>query len=194
MVDGVLFVANSGDTRAVLRREGERLPLRLSVDHKPDSERDRLNNSGAEVTTVPGSGTPPCSFFLFVVVVVGINSPPPPFPPSCLHATPVCLSCLSFCANSLSPPLLCFSIKILVVPRVNGGLAVSRGFLGGAADFNRAAVIWTPHVGVHVLEPRDSCIILASDGLWYCRLFFFFFGRLIKKGRKGGGHDVVVGR
>ena len=65
VVDGVLFVANSGDTRAVLRREGERLPLRLSVDHKPDSERDRLNNSGAEVTTVPGSGTPPCSFFFF---------------------------------------------------------------------------------------------------------------------------------
>eukprot|EP00004_Rigifila_ramosa_P003523 TRINITY_DN1375_c0_g1_i2.p1 TRINITY_DN1375_c0_g1~~TRINITY_DN1375_c0_g1_i2.p1 ORF type:complete len:379 (+),score=61.58 TRINITY_DN1375_c0_g1_i2:27-1139(+) len=51
------FVANAGDTRAVLRRETNRSPIRLSVDHKPDTpkEKRRITNHGHEVSTIPGS-------------------------------------------------------------------------------------------------------------------------------------------
>eukprot|EP00002_Diphylleia_rotans_P006857 TRINITY_DN1628_c0_g1_i5.p1 TRINITY_DN1628_c0_g1~~TRINITY_DN1628_c0_g1_i5.p1 ORF type:complete len:503 (+),score=89.60 TRINITY_DN1628_c0_g1_i5:701-2209(+) len=53
----LLLVANVGDTRAILRRKGERYPFRLSKDHKPndDTERARIERKGGMVSTVCGS-------------------------------------------------------------------------------------------------------------------------------------------
>lgn len=49
---GELFVANAGDSRAVLGRGGEAVPL--SADHKPASasEKERITNAGGFVSEV----------------------------------------------------------------------------------------------------------------------------------------------
>lgn len=57
VVGELVFVANAGDTRAVLRRESARLPVRLSVDHKASEPREaaRVTASGSVISCVAGS-------------------------------------------------------------------------------------------------------------------------------------------
>eukprot|EP00300_Choanocystis_sp_HF-7_P034215 c46816_g1_i1.p1 GENE.c46816_g1_i1~~c46816_g1_i1.p1 ORF type:complete len:364 (-),score=48.57 c46816_g1_i1:46-1047(-) len=57
LVGDQLFVANAGDTRAVLGRESERHPTRLSTDHKADEpdEVARVRATGASVSCIAGS-------------------------------------------------------------------------------------------------------------------------------------------
>ena len=49
LMDGVIYVANVGDSRAVLSANGRAVPL--SADHKPDrkDERQRIENLGGRV-------------------------------------------------------------------------------------------------------------------------------------------------
>eukprot|EP00747_Dinoflagellata_sp_TGD_P045998 gnl/TRDRNA2_/TRDRNA2_144178_c0_seq1.p1 gnl/TRDRNA2_/TRDRNA2_144178_c0~~gnl/TRDRNA2_/TRDRNA2_144178_c0_seq1.p1 ORF type:complete len:310 (+),score=53.94 gnl/TRDRNA2_/TRDRNA2_144178_c0_seq1:70-930(+) len=52
------------------------------------------------------------------------------------------------------------------------GLAVSRSFgdlkfkHGQKLPRGEALILCTPHVAVRALNPRDECVIIASDGLW----------------------------
>ncbi|KAJ3705387.1 hypothetical protein LUZ61_009092 [Rhynchospora tenuis] len=53
LIDGVeLVVANIGDSRAVICRNGE--AIQLSVDHEPNSERKNIENKGGFVSNFPG--------------------------------------------------------------------------------------------------------------------------------------------
>ncbi|KAL8040128.1 hypothetical protein ABFX02_10G078600 [Erythranthe guttata] len=53
VIDGKdLWVANIGDSRAVICRNG--VPEQLSVDHEPHVERRRIEKQGGFVTTLPG--------------------------------------------------------------------------------------------------------------------------------------------
>lgn len=54
VVDGKdLWVANIGDSRAVICRNG--IADQLSVDHEPHTERRRIEKQGGFVTTLPGN-------------------------------------------------------------------------------------------------------------------------------------------
>lgn len=55
-----LWVANVGDSRAVLSKRGQ--AIQLSVDHEPNTERNSIENKGGFVSNMPGSI---CSHFLF---------------------------------------------------------------------------------------------------------------------------------
>ena len=48
--NNILYVANAGDSRCVLCRDGS--AIEMSIDHKPedDSERARIENAGGKIT------------------------------------------------------------------------------------------------------------------------------------------------
>lgn len=48
-----LWVANVGDSRAVLSRGGKAIPM--TVDHEPNTERGSIENKGGFVSNMPGS-------------------------------------------------------------------------------------------------------------------------------------------
>ncbi|CAM6088398.1 unnamed protein product [Calypogeia fissa] len=53
LIDGRrLFVANVGDSRAVLSKSGT--AIQLSVDHEPSAEKDRIEGKGGFVSNMPG--------------------------------------------------------------------------------------------------------------------------------------------
>lgn len=53
LVNGeTLYVANVGDSRAVLCRDGD--AIQLSVDHEPKTEKNIIEHKGGFVTTLPG--------------------------------------------------------------------------------------------------------------------------------------------
>eukprot|EP00736_Rhodelphis_marinus_P005456 Rmarinus@m.11744 len=56
-VGDLLFVANAGDTRCVLKWWDQRGEVRLSVDHKAsdETEKERIRLSGGHISQVPGS-------------------------------------------------------------------------------------------------------------------------------------------
>ncbi|RZR82930.1 hypothetical protein BHM03_00009468, partial [Ensete ventricosum] len=47
-----LWIANIGDSRAVLAKSGE--IIQMSTDHEPDSERERIETRGGFVSNMPG--------------------------------------------------------------------------------------------------------------------------------------------
>lgn len=54
LIDGCkLWIANIGDSRAVLSRRGE--ALQLSVDHEPSTERGSIEDRGGFVSNMPGN-------------------------------------------------------------------------------------------------------------------------------------------
>lgn len=54
LIDGLkLVVANVGDSRAVICRNG--LAKQLSVDHEPSKERHSIEKKGGFVSNIPGS-------------------------------------------------------------------------------------------------------------------------------------------
>ncbi len=58
LIDGKdLLVANVGDSRAVLSKDG--VAEQLSIDHEPGqpTERDKIENRGGFVSNIPGSVT-----------------------------------------------------------------------------------------------------------------------------------------
>lgn len=55
-----LWVANVGDSRAVLSKRGQ--AIQMSVDHEPNTERNSIENKGGFVSNMPGSIS---SLFLF---------------------------------------------------------------------------------------------------------------------------------
>ncbi|KAJ4839466.1 hypothetical protein Tsubulata_022970 [Turnera subulata] len=93
-----LWVANVGDSRAVLSRGGQ--AIQMSTDHEPSTERGSIENKGGFVSNMP-DGKP---FHLKVVPLTFINDP-----------IQLC-SVLDSCKADWD------------VPRVNGQLAVSRAF------------------------------------------------------------------
>lgn len=52
-----LWVANVGDSRAVLSRKGK--AIQMTTDHEPSQERDSIENLGGFVTRMPGSFSEP---------------------------------------------------------------------------------------------------------------------------------------
>ncbi|THU66941.1 hypothetical protein C4D60_Mb05t19470 [Musa balbisiana] len=53
LVNGTkLWIANIGDSRAVLAKSGE--IIQMSTDHEPDSERERIETRGGFVSNMPG--------------------------------------------------------------------------------------------------------------------------------------------
>nr|GMD85861.1 probable protein phosphatase 2C 9 isoform X1 [Ipomoea batatas] len=53
LIDGQkLWVANVGDSRAVLSRQGQ--AIQLSIDHEPNKERGSIENRGGFVSNMPG--------------------------------------------------------------------------------------------------------------------------------------------
>lgn len=53
LIDGrKLWVANVGDSRAVLSQRGQ--AIQLSIDHEPNTERDMIENKGGFVSNMPG--------------------------------------------------------------------------------------------------------------------------------------------
>lgn len=48
-----LWVANVGDSRAVLSRRGQ--AIQMSIDHEPNTERDDIENRGGFVSNMPGT-------------------------------------------------------------------------------------------------------------------------------------------
>ncbi|KAK4801444.1 hypothetical protein SAY86_021931 [Trapa natans] len=56
LIDGCkLWIANIGDSRAVLSRRGQ--AIQLSVDHEPNTERGSIENRGGFVSNMPDSDT-----------------------------------------------------------------------------------------------------------------------------------------
>jgi protein phosphatase 1L len=54
LIDGRrLFIANVGDSRAVLSKGG--VALQLSVDHEPSAERGSIEGKGGFVSNMPGT-------------------------------------------------------------------------------------------------------------------------------------------
>ena len=49
----ILWVANVGDSRAVLSRRGQ--AIQMSVDHEPNTERGSIENKGGFVSNMPGA-------------------------------------------------------------------------------------------------------------------------------------------
>ncbi|XP_073273847.1 probable protein phosphatase 2C 10 [Primulina huaijiensis] len=47
-----LWVANVGDSRAVLSRKGQ--AIQMTIDHEPNTERDDIENRGGFVSNIPG--------------------------------------------------------------------------------------------------------------------------------------------
>lgn len=47
-----LWIANVGDSRAVLSRRGEAIPM--TIDHEPNTERNIIENKGGFVSNLPG--------------------------------------------------------------------------------------------------------------------------------------------
>eukprot|EP01130_Rhizamoeba_saxonica_P003085 TRINITY_DN1331_c0_g1_i3.p1 TRINITY_DN1331_c0_g1~~TRINITY_DN1331_c0_g1_i3.p1 ORF type:complete len:315 (-),score=76.36 TRINITY_DN1331_c0_g1_i3:116-946(-) len=108
--EDILYVANAGDSRAVLCRSGE--TIALSEDHKPenDIERERIELYGGEVT------------------------------------------------------------KISTTWRINGRLAVSRGFgdlpYKNEETLEEKFVTVEPDITENIIDEECEFIILACDGLW----------------------------
>lgn len=50
-----LWVANVGDSRAVLSRKG--VAVQMSIDHEPNAERESIEDRGGFVTNIPGAVT-----------------------------------------------------------------------------------------------------------------------------------------
>lgn len=48
-----LWIANVGDSRAVLSRKGQ--AVQMSTDHEPNTERGSIENKGGFVSNMPGS-------------------------------------------------------------------------------------------------------------------------------------------
>lgn len=58
LIDGCkLWIANVGDSRAVLSRRGQ--AVQMTTDHEPNTERGSIENRGGFVSNMPGSLTNP---------------------------------------------------------------------------------------------------------------------------------------
>jgi len=54
LVDGQkLWIANVGDSRAVLSRKGQ--AIQMSIDHEPNTERGSIEKKGGFVSNMPGT-------------------------------------------------------------------------------------------------------------------------------------------
>ena len=63
LIDGQkLWVANVGDSRAVLSKKGQ--AIQMSIDHEPNTERGSIENKGGFVSNMPGYLTTTLCLFL----------------------------------------------------------------------------------------------------------------------------------
>jgi protein phosphatase 1L len=62
-----LWVANVGDSRAVLSRGG--VAVQMSTDHEPNTERGSIENRGGFVSNMPGSSINPEIHVLFLLSI-----------------------------------------------------------------------------------------------------------------------------
>jgi len=155
-----VYVANVGDTRAVLARlpvprEGSRgavsrrqakrprevEAVRISVDHKPNLplERARVRECGGRVTKVRG--------------VWRVFAPTQPSEGECSQAS--CEARPSSRRHGSAP-----SLPSLAISRAFGNFALKE--LAGT----RPLIDVEPHVAVVQLQACDRFLILATDGLW----------------------------
>lgn len=59
-----LWVANVGNSRAVLSRHGE--AVQMTVDHEPNTEQGSIENKGGFVSNMPGNSLKLCSLYKMV--------------------------------------------------------------------------------------------------------------------------------
>ena len=64
-----LWVANVGDSRAVLLKGGE--AIQMSIDHDPNAERGAIENKGGFVSNMPGGSS--ILIFLIEIIVTGLH-------------------------------------------------------------------------------------------------------------------------
>lgn len=67
-----LWVANVGDSRAVLSKEGR--AVQMSIDHEPNTERGSIENKGGFVSNMPGILQQRCLESLFNVRNIHVKS------------------------------------------------------------------------------------------------------------------------
>ncbi|KAF8406020.1 hypothetical protein HHK36_008100 [Tetracentron sinense] len=69
LIDGQkLWIANVGDSRAVLSRGGQ--AIQMSIDHEPNTERGSIENKGGFVSNMPGSSSQPA--LIYVICFISI--------------------------------------------------------------------------------------------------------------------------
>lgn len=61
-----LWVANVGDSRAVLSRRGK--AIQMSIDHEPNTERGSIENKGGFVSNMPGALTDTSSYLVSLLI------------------------------------------------------------------------------------------------------------------------------
>ncbi|KAJ9561410.1 hypothetical protein OSB04_006570 [Centaurea solstitialis] len=143
LIDGCkLWVANVGDSRAVLSRGGQ--AIQMSIDHEPNTERGSIENRGGFVSNMPdfyNGGS------LVLVLILWVNDE------SAEHDK----------TRILGGTKVREIDKFGDVARVNGQLAVSRAF----GDKNLKTHLRSdPDVTNADIDAATEILILASDGLW----------------------------
>lgn len=147
-VDEVLYLANVGDSRAVLSRKGGSSVIQLTVDHKPGSESE-------SVRILAHNGT--------IYRVANLKNEPDPQMVIAMNSQEVLRL-----ASLTQEPMVLYAGPIRVRP---GGLSVSRTIgdieaksikYGGKSG----VVIPTPEVHSHRISTGDEFLIMASDGIF----------------------------
>ncbi|KAJ0024381.1 hypothetical protein Pint_08346 [Pistacia integerrima] len=143
-----LWVANVGDSRAVLSSGGQ--AVQMTIDHEPNTERGSIENKGGFVSNMPGFELQP-SFRKKLSLHL-------PFSRRAhgRHLTS------SNRADSIKSTVIVISLSG-DVPRVNGQLAVSRAFGDKSLKSHLRS---DPDIQDITIDVRTDILILASDGLW----------------------------
>uniref|UniRef100_A0A2N9EYD9 PPM-type phosphatase domain-containing protein n=1 Tax=Fagus sylvatica TaxID=28930 RepID=A0A2N9EYD9_FAGSY len=177
-----LFVANVGDSRAVLSRGGQ--AIQMSTDHEPNTERGSIENKGGFVSNMPGlldevAQTEWMSFFAIkktktrkfpTIHTKGDDSNVIVWNSCSLVEVLQSLGFVIYVVLSLlGDPLSCINHDLCHtflsgdVPRVNGQLAVSRAFGDKSLKSHLRS---DPDIQDTIIDAHTEVLILASDGLW----------------------------
>lgn len=147
-LDDILYLANVGDSRAVLSRKGGSSIIQLTVDHKPGSESE-------SVRILAHNGT--------IYRVANLRNEPDPQMVIAMNNQEVLRL-----ASLTQEPMVLYAGPIRVRP---GGLSVSRTIgdieakslkYGGKSG----VVIPNPEIHSHRITSGDEFLILASDGIF----------------------------
>lgn len=84
-----LWVANVGDSRAVLSKRGQ--AIQMSIDHEPNTERGSIENRGGFVSNMPGAISFRLTFFIIMWEVI-LNI-------IIIHLQLLCCICMSIYLN-----------------------------------------------------------------------------------------------
>ena len=158
MTGNTLYVANVGDSRAVLATERSDTPDKctakmLSVDHKPDSpeEYERITKKRGYVSMSRGNES-----FVSQDIDGGFDAEGNTFDPERLEEQ----------KKKAGPSSCSVSARVWLNPEHTlVGLAMSRSI--GDLAVKRVGVIAVPDVFQFEIDPeKDKFLLLASDGVW----------------------------